>query len=74
MYYPLGCEGVKDLDGTFCQNNANRCTEPDIRRSCPKTCGDCGKFQIKLHFHFDGKSFGAFTSVILAHNVFCNSM
>ena len=72
MYYPLGCEGVKDLDGTFCQKNANRCTEPDIRKVCPQTCGDCGKFQIKFYFYFDGKSINLVlaTSVILAHTFF----
>ena len=74
MYYPLGCEGVKDLDGTFCQKNANRCTEPDIQKVCPQTCGDCGKFQIKFYSNFDGNYFLNRTSVVLAHNVFCNSM
>ena len=56
MYYSIGCDGVKDLNERVCQAEAHRCTEPDIRKVCPQTCGDCGKFQIKFYFYFDGKS------------------
>ena len=55
MYYSIGCDGVKDLNERVCQDAAHRCTEPDIRKVCPQTCGDCGKFQIKFYFYFDGK-------------------
>ena len=56
MYYSIGCDGVKDLNERVCQDAAHRCTEPDIRKVCPQTCGDCSKFQIKFYFYFDGKS------------------
>ena len=66
MHYPIGCERVKDIHGRFCQDEAHNCTQPDIRKVCPQTCGDCGKFQIKFYFDFGGNSIIFLKSHILS--------